>query len=120
MTAKKSVLKKSVVKKVKAKAPGKKGAKAMVKPLVKAAIVQVEKKAKKEKIKVVRDSFTMPRNEYQKIDEIKTLCLKAKMHVKKSEVLRAGLLVLSELSPTKLKQVLNGLEKIKTGRPRKS
>lgn len=120
MTSKKSVLKKSVVKKVKAKVPGKKSAKSLVKPMVKAALNQVEKKLKKEqKIKVVRDSFTMPRNEYQKIEEIKSICLKSKMHVKKSEVLRAGLLVLSGLGTTQMKQVLSGLEKIKTGRPRK-
>jgi hypothetical protein len=78
------------------------------------------KKAKKEhKPKVVRDSFTMPQDEYQKIAEIKAACLKAKLHVKKSEVLRAGLKVLSELDATRLTLVLKSLEKIKTGRPNK-
>jgi len=78
------------------------------------------KRAKKvPKIKVVRDSFTMPQSEYQKIAEIKAACLKAKMHVKKSEVLRAGLKVLAELNASRLKLVLKGLEKIKTGRPKK-
>lgn len=78
------------------------------------------KKAKKDnKKKVVRDSFTMPQNEYQKIAEIKAICLKAKMHVKKSEVLRAGLKALAKLKATQLKRALSELEKIKTGRPKK-
>lgn len=79
-----------------------------------------EKKPKKEnKVKVVRDSFTMPQSEYQKIAEIKAACLKAKMHVKKSEVLRAGLKLLAASNAVQLKRTLNSLEKIKTGRPNK-
>jgi len=82
--------------------------------------VKAGKKAKKEnKKKVVRDSFTMPQSEYQKIAEIKAICLKAKMHVKKSEVLRAGLVILAKLNATQLKRALSELEKIKTGRPKK-
>jgi len=78
------------------------------------------KKSKKEnKIKVVRDSFTMPQSEYKKIAEIKAICLKARMHVKKSEVLRAGLKALAKLNATQLKRSLSDLEKIKTGRPKK-
>ncbi|MGC2047789.1 MAG: hypothetical protein WA635_04175 [Gallionella sp.] len=78
------------------------------------------KKSKKvNKIKVVRDSFTMPQSEYQKIAEIKAICLKARMHVKKSEVLRAGLKTLAKLNATQLKRTLSDLEKIKTGRPKK-
>ena len=74
---------------------------------------------KEHKQKVVRDSFTMPLNEYRKIAEIKEICLKAGMAVKKSEILRAGLKLLSELSRPGLKRELAGLEKIKTGRPHK-
>ena len=82
--------------------------------------VKTPKISKKEhKVKVVRDSFTMPQNEYQKIAEIKGICLKAKMHVKKSEVLRAGLKLLSGLGIAQLKREMAGLEKIKTGRPKK-
>lgn len=94
------------------------------KPAAKAALESVpakaEKKAKKEhKPKVVRDSFTMPHEEYQKIAEIKAACLKAKLHVKKSEVLRAGLKALSEFDTARLTLVMKSLEKIKTGRPNK-
>ena len=78
------------------------------------------KKPKKEhKEKVVRDSFTMPQSEYQKIAEIKEICLKAGLPVKKSEVLRAGLKALVEMNAAQLKRALAGLEKIKTGRPKK-
>jgi hypothetical protein len=78
------------------------------------------KKLKKvQKKKVIRDSFTMPQNEYSKIAEIKAICLKSKMHVKKSEVLRAGLKMLAGLNAAQLKQKLGSLEKIKTGRPHK-
>lgn len=78
------------------------------------------KKSKKEaKVKVVRDSFTMPQNEYQKIADIKEACLKDGLHVKKSEVLRAGLLALTLLDLPQLKSVLTNLDKIATGRPKK-
>jgi hypothetical protein len=116
--------KKTVAKTVKKTPPRK--ASALAKPIAKpAAKVRtapqaVGKKTKKEhKVKVVRDSFTMPQSEYRKIAEIKAICLDAKMHVKKSEVLRAGLKLLAELNAVQLKRTLNSLEKIKTGRPKK-
>lgn len=91
----------------------------------KTAVAKPEKKAKKEKkteakIKVVRDSFTMPQCDYDLIAEIKQKTLKTGLHVKKSELLRAGLRVLAKLSAAQLKQTLASLEKIKTGRPTKA
>jgi hypothetical protein len=71
------------------------------------------------KVKVVRDSFTMPQNEYMKIAELKQICLKAGVHVKKSELLRAGLLSLSKLGMAQLKQIISQVEQVKTGRPKK-
>ena len=71
------------------------------------------------KVKVVRDSFTMPQNDYAKIGELKQVLLKAGMHVKKSELLRAGLHALGKLSTSQLKQVMAKMEQIKTGRPKK-
>lgn len=114
----KAAIRKSPLKKT--SVPVKTPAKLAVKATPKSALLQPEKKIKKEsKVKVVRDSFTMPQSEYMKIAEIKTIFLKAKMHVKKSEILRAGLKVLAELNPAQLKLALNSLEKIKTGRPKK-
>lgn len=114
--------KKTAAKKAKAKPRASPGsiAKAPDKSAVKAAVPSTAKKPKREsKKKVVRDSFTMPQNEYAKIAQIKNACLKAKMHVKKSEVLRAGLILLAELNVAQLKRALGSLEKIKTGRPSK-
>lgn len=88
-----------------------------------AEVVRAEPAAKKpkkeQKIKVVRDSFTMPEGEYRKIAEIKEAALQAGQPVKKSEVLRAGLKALAAMTPAQLKRALAGLEKIKTGRPKK-
>ena len=69
--------------------------------------------------KVVRDSFTMPQNDYARIAELKQVCLKAGVHVKKSELLRAGLHALGKLSAAQLKQAIAQMEQIKTGRPKK-
>lgn len=103
-----------------ARAPARKTTRPAARPSVKPVPQAAVKKPKKEhKMKVVRDSFTMPQSEYQKIAEIKATCLKAKMHVKKSEVLRAGLKALAGLNTTQLKRALGELEKIKTGRPKK-
>ena len=89
-------------------------------PVEKSVADVVTKKTKKEpKVKIVRDSFTMPQSEYQKIAEIKEICLEAGLPVKKSEVLRAGLKALAKLNAVQLKHALTGLEKIKTGRPKK-
>ena len=71
------------------------------------------------KPKVVRDSFTMPQSEYQKIAQVKAVCLKSGMQVKKSEVLRAGVVALCAMSEAQLIKALGSLDKIKTGRPNK-
>jgi hypothetical protein len=84
-----------------------------------------EKKHKKEKksgdkVRVVRDSFTMPQNDYALIASLKEKALSDGVHLKKSELLRAGLHSLSKLTATQLKKAVAGLEKIKTGRPKKA
>lgn len=89
---------------------------------VKKAPEKKDKKVKKveAKVKVVRDSFTMPQNDYAKIGELKQVCQKAGVQVKKSELLRAGLHALGQLSTAQLKQTIAQMEQIKTGRPKKS
>ncbi len=82
------------------------------------------KKPKKDKkaegkVKVVRDSFTMPQADYDLIAELKLKAQTAGLHVKKSELLRAGLQAMAKLTVAQLKRTVAGLEKIKTGRPRK-
>ena len=78
------------------------------------------KKRKPAKTKVIRDSFSFPEQDYVKISELKKACLAAGMHVKKGEILRAGLLMLTKLSLTELIQTLELVEKIQTGRPKSS
>ncbi|MBU0620536.1 MAG: hypothetical protein KJ795_01690 [Gammaproteobacteria bacterium] len=89
------------------------------------AVAKPAKKLKKEKkadgkVKVVRDSFSMPQADYDLIAALKQKALQGGLHVKKSELLRASLQVLSKLSVAQLKRAVAGLEKIKTGRPKKN
>jgi hypothetical protein len=72
-----------------------------------------------ERAKVVRDGFTMPASDYALIAQLQTTALQAGLSVTKSEVLRAGLQVLSQLTAVDLTQALRGLEKVKTGRAAK-
>ena len=67
---------------------------------------------KKSRVKVVCD-FSIPLVEYQKIAEIKEACLKAGLHAKKSEVIRAGLKILGEMNGEQIKRVIVGMEKTK-------
>jgi hypothetical protein len=82
--------------------------------------VKAPKAEKPKKQKMVRDSFTMPQAEYARIAELKARCLKAGLGIKKSEVLRAALEVMSKLSDKQLLNAFNKLEIIKTGRPSKT
>lgn len=78
---------------------------------------KTEKTAKAKKEKVIRDSFTMPKQEFEKIAELKKQCLKLGVNIKKSEILRAGLHALGKFTPQQLKIAVSKVEKIKTGRP---
>jgi predicted transglutaminase-like cysteine proteinase len=89
--------------------------------LDKRVLVKAKKKVAakvNQKVKVVRDSFTMPQSDYSKLEELKLACLKEGISVKKSELLRAGLSVLSKLSMAQLKKTIAQVEQIKTGRPK--
>lgn len=72
-----------------------------------------------ERAKVVRDGFTMPASDYALIAQLQTTARQAGLSVTKSEVLRAGLQMLSQLTDTALTQALRSLEKVKTGRSAK-
>lgn len=75
------------------------------------------KKSKPQKTKVVRDSFSFPEHDYRKISELKKSCLAAGIHVKKSEILRAGLYLLTQANPDELKKAIESVDKVPTGRP---
>jgi len=67
--------------------------------------------------KVVRDSFTMPLADYALIGSLKRRCIGLGMAMKKSELLRAGLLALDRLPDATLFEVVASVESVKTGRP---
>lgn len=67
--------------------------------------------------RLVRDSFTMPEQEYAVLGTVKQACLKAGFEVKKSELLRVGVALLGRLDVADLRAVLASLPQLKTGRP---
>ena len=69
------------------------------------------------KAKLVRDSFTIPKTEYTAIDGLKTRAVELGTSVKKSELLRAGLMALQALSDAAYKRALAAVPALKTGRP---
>lgn len=69
------------------------------------------------KAKLVRDSFTIPKAEFSAIDTLKTRAIALGTSVKKSELLRAGLMVLQGLSDSGFKAALAAVPTLKTGRP---
>ena len=75
---------------------------------------------KHKKQKMVRDSFTMPESDYARIAALKERCIKAGVSAKRSEVLRAALKCLSNLSDKELTKAITDIEVIKTGRPAKN
>jgi len=75
---------------------------------------------KTKKPKLVRDSFTFPKDEYQAIAALKVKALGLKQSVKKSEILRAGLMLNSSLNDKAFLAALNKVPALKTGRPAKS
>lgn len=83
-------------------------------------VVLAPQKAHAKKEKVVRDTFTMPRSDYERIETLTQRCLNAGVLVNKSELLRAGLILLEAASDEHLRAAASAVEKIKTGRPPKS
>ncbi|WP_233252849.1 hypothetical protein [Limnohabitans sp. T6-20] len=74
---------------------------------------------KDKKVKVVRDSFTIPKTELLQIGEMKKRALTLGVGVKKSELIRAGLSALAGMADASFKKALASIPTIKTGRPAK-
>lgn len=79
-----------------------------------------KKKDKAEKVKVVRDSFTIPKTEYAQIAAMKKRAMELGLEVKKSELIRAGLLLLAATSEAAFRKALSQVPTLKTGRPGKA
>jgi len=107
------------VRKAVKKAPRKSAVKAPVK--VKAdTTAQPAAETKLKKPKLIRDSFTFPKDEYQAIAGLKQKALGLKHSAKKSEILRAGLKLLNSLNDKAFLAALTNVPALKTGRPAKS
>lgn len=72
---------------------------------------------KTERVKLVRDSFTMPKADFEMIDALKQRALKQGREVKKSELLRAGLHALAALGEAAFGAAVAAVPRLKTGRP---
>lgn len=85
---------------------------------LKPAVPVPEKNTKAKKPKLVRDSFTFPKDEYEAIEALKLRAARLSQPAKKSEVLRAGLMALIAMSDTAFSSALKAVPAIKTGRPK--
>jgi hypothetical protein len=75
-------------------------------------------KSATKKPKLVRDSFTIPKSEYAAVETLKSRAVALGGTVKKSELLRAGLKLLTGLSDSAYLDALSAIPTLKTGRPR--
>ena len=115
--AKKPVVRKPAAKKVaaaKLPKPAKPGKKPKPAVAEQPAIAEVAKL----RVKLVRDSFTMPRDEFELIAKLTARAVDFKRPAKKSELLRAGLQVLAALPDKQLLDALEALRPLKAGRPK--
>ncbi|MBS4037541.1 MAG: hypothetical protein KGZ46_05275 [Hydrogenophaga sp.] len=69
------------------------------------------------KPKLVRDSFTIPKSEYAAIEALKTRAIALGTSVKKSELLRAGLMALVAMNDAAFKAAIAAVPTLKPGRP---
>lgn len=105
------------------KAAARPAQKPAAKPSAKGALPPAPAAGEREKTrkpKLVRDSFTMPEEEYAVLALVKKACLKAGFEIKKSELLRVGVALISQIDMATLKSVLASLPQLKTGRPKNS
>ena len=84
------------------------------------ADAKAPKADKTKKPKLVRDSFTIPKNEYAVLEELKLRAAKLGRPAKKSEVLRAGVQALAAMGDAAFLATVGAVPAIKTGRPGKA
>ena len=75
--------------------------------------------AEAHKAKLLRDSFTIPENEYAILAALKERATDLRRPAKKSELLRAGIAALRAMSDKAFLAVLDEVPSLKTGRPKK-
>jgi hypothetical protein len=101
--------------------PAAKRAARKVRPAAPVAAPEVAvRPAKSHKPKLVRDSFTIPKDEYQVLDTLKGRALGLERHVKKGELIRAGIRALDAMSDRAFLNAVDAVPTLKTGRPKKA
>jgi len=92
-----------------------------IKPIKTTTVQQTgaENKIKPNKMKMARDSFTMPKDEYAQLANLKNRLAELGQPAKKSELLRAGIQLLVAMTDVRLKAAMAMIPAIKTGRPKK-
>lgn len=78
------------------------------------------KPVKDKKIKMVRDSISIPKTEYVVLEAMKLRAAKLATPVKKTELIRAGIKALSGLPDAAFLAALRAVPSLKTGRPTKA
>jgi hypothetical protein len=68
--------------------------------------------------KTIRDTFTLPEDDYTVINQCKKRFLKQEVSVTKSEIIRIGLKVLEQMSDEEMMNSYSLIRKIKIGRPK--
>ncbi|HZY18220.1 MAG TPA: hypothetical protein VFE82_07040 [Ramlibacter sp.] len=86
----------------------------------KADRAEKDKVEKSKKPKLVRDSFTIPKDEYAVLEALKARAVQAGAPAKKSELLRAGIAALAAMPEAAFVAALAAVPAIKTGRPAKA
>jgi hypothetical protein len=77
------------------------------------------KPMKPKKVKLVRDSFTIPKAEYLVLQELKLRGTELKIAVKKSELIRAGIKALEAMDNKAFLEAVKAVPLLKAGRPSK-
>jgi hypothetical protein len=87
------------------------------KPVVKP--IQI-KPVKTKKVKMVRDSLSVPKDEYVVLDALKLRAAKLGNPIKKTEAIRAGIKALAAMNDEAFLASLRAVPNLKTGRPSKT
>ena len=69
--------------------------------------------------RVVRDTFTMPRSDQERLQALRERCLRGSVAVSRSELVRVGLRLLHDLDDRELLEAVRAVEKVRTGRPKR-
>ena len=104
--------------KAKAKMRAKKAANASAKAAGAGADAAGKAEAKSGKQQLVRDSFTIPKNEYHAMDQLKKRAMGLEHEVRKGELLRAGIQALAAMNDKAFLAALKAVPTLKTGRPK--